>query len=768
METIILLILVTILIFVIKNNSDISLIKAQNELNHLNLERLRKRLENFEIKGEAEIQNVIDTNTETEKCPDINIGTQSSEKTVDNVPPITDNEEEKGLPTVPPFTPIAVNGDQPDSPDTDQCTPNEVSPDEEHACNPRKANWERLIGINIFSKIGILILITGVGFFVKYAIDKEWINEMTRTILGICAGFTLWGIAYRIRDDYRNFSSILAGGGFAICFLCIGIAFHLYSLFSATATFISLVALTLSMILISLKFDRAELAFISIIGGFVTPFISSDGNGSFLFVLGYMALLNTAMSAITIHKKWHSLPILSCWLTYIICIAGYISNEFREIYGWGLVAIIYYFILFTISLTVTLNRSQLRLRTVFLNLSAIILNSLAYLSLTTLLAEKTALLSHFDGCAGIIGAAINFGIYLRYYLNKEDGPASNLLIILIAGFSLATILIQFSNPNIYIAGIGLEAAIASWLYSYSGKRIFKIIALIIGLPLSCCLIHSVVFGYDSYDESWGYIVTAIAFTWSAYYNFIRQSREGKCCESILSSGALWAGATIGLSGSHAIFSHFFIGVAADGLTLLLTATAMSVILLTTTNYRMRSTYLLFPGSIAAVFALMSHTSEEMPIANLPLLLSMAGFTYAYLICGKDIFIRKLIQLPNISYYTIYFNLATAVYAVSVALNLLDISGLSHLHSAGVSIALTGCAAIEMALGMRYQNKLLRFISLGIFGIVIVKLLVFDLWRMAAIGRIIVFILLGVILLAVSFFYQRLRNVLIDKLPQEDK
>lgn len=74
----------------------------------------------------------------------------------------------------------------------------------------------------------------------------------------------------------------------------------------------------------------------------------------------------------------------------------------------------------------------------------------------------------------------------------------------------------------------------------------------------------------------------------------------------------------------------------------------------------------------------------------------------------------------------------------------------------------------MALGMRYQNKLLRFISLGIFGIVIVKLLVFDLWRMAAIGRIIVFILLGVILLAVSFFYQRLRNVLIDKLPQEDK
>ena len=94
---------------------------------------------------------------------------------------------------------------------------------------------------------------------------------------------------------------------------------------------------------------------------------------------------------------------------------------------------------------------------------------------------------------GIIGTGVHFGIYLRYYLIKEDGPASNLLIILIAGFSLAAILITILKSNIYIAGIGLEATQSHHgCIPTAASHIYKIIALIIGLPLSCiCLVHLV-------------------------------------------------------------------------------------------------------------------------------------------------------------------------------------------------------------------------------------------------------------------------------------
>lgn len=93
-------------------------------------------------------------------------------------------------------------------------------------------NWEKFVGENLFSKIGILVLIIGIGFFVKYAIDNDWINETARTVLGLLTGFGLWGIAYYLRDRYRNFSSVIAGGGFAVCFVTIAVAYNYYSLFS--------------------------------------------------------------------------------------------------------------------------------------------------------------------------------------------------------------------------------------------------------------------------------------------------------------------------------------------------------------------------------------------------------------------------------------------------------------------------------------------------------------------------------------------------------
>ena len=150
----------------------------------------------------------------------------------------------------------------------------------EPATMGRTRNIERLIGENLFSKIGILVLIIGVSFFVKYAIDRDWINEVARTLLGMAAGLGLWAVAYRLRDNYRKFSSLLAGGGFAICFASVGIGYNLYSLFGSALAMGILVALTAAMVAVALRFDRKELAVTALIGGFVAPFIAGDSGGN--------------------------------------------------------------------------------------------------------------------------------------------------------------------------------------------------------------------------------------------------------------------------------------------------------------------------------------------------------------------------------------------------------------------------------------------------------------------------------------------------------
>ena len=83
-------------------------------------------------------------------------------------------------------------------------------------------------------------------------------------------------------------------------------------------------------------------------------------------------------------------------------------------------------------------------------------------------------------------------------------------------------------------------------------------------------------------------------------------------------------------------------------------------------------------------------------------------------------------------------------------------GLPHLYSAGLSVAVTLCGATQLIIGMRVHTRLMRIIGLCVMGIVLMKLTIYDLWVLPTIGRIIVFILLGIVLLVISFLYQKLR------------
>ena len=74
----------------------------------------------------------------------------------------------------------------------------------------------------------------------------------------------------------------------------------------------------------------------------------------------------------------------------------------------------------------------------------------------------------------------------------------------------------------------------------------------------------------------------------------------------------------------------------------------------------------------------------------------------------------------------------------------------------------GIASFMMMLvGMKYKYRTLRIISLSIFTVILVKLFMFDIKGASEGGKIIAFILLGVLLLVISFMYQKLKNLMLD-------
>jgi uncharacterized membrane protein len=72
-----------------------------------------------------------------------------------------------------------------------------------------------------------------------------------------------------------------------------------------------------------------------------------------------------------------------------------------------------------------------------------------------------------------------------------------------------------------------------------------------------------------------------------------------------------------------------------------------------------------------------------------------------------------------------------------------------------------CSFAFMWLGMRYKYRPLRIISLTLFTVTLIKLFVFDIRNIPAAGKIAAFFCLGVLLLVVSFMYQRLKKIIIE-------
>ena len=73
---------------------------------------------------------------------------------------------------------------------------------------------------------------------------------------------------------------------------------------------------------------------------------------------------------------------------------------------------------------------------------------------------------------------------------------------------------------------------------------------------------------------------------------------------------------------------------------------------------------------------------------------------------------------------------------------------------GLSLLWTTYATALVAAGVRWRNTALRWQGLALLGLVALKVFLYDLSSLEAIYRIVSFMVLGLLLLGVSFFYQR--------------
>jgi uncharacterized membrane protein len=87
--------------------------------------------------------------------------------------------------------------------------------------------------------------------------------------------------------------------------------------------------------------------------------------------------------------------------------------------------------------------------------------------------------------------------------------------------------------------------------------------------------------------------------------------------------------------------------------------------------------------------------------------------------------------------------------------------------AGITITWATSSFILMWLGMKHHYKTLRILSLSLFTLALLKLFLWDIRNIGEGGKIAAFIMLGVLLLIISFMYQRLKKLFTNDIAVDE-
>ena len=210
---------------------------------------------------------------------------------------------------------------------------------------------EENLGLKWFGRIGVLSLVLGVVFFLKFSFDNNLIGHLGRVILGIVGGLLLIVIGDVIggKEKYQRYSRPLVGGGFAILYYAIFAAYHFktYRLaigISQELDIVLLVLVATLATLFALKDNSKTILIEAFSLGYLTALLSRE----VLFItIIYTLILTISLAIVTAIKQWSWISVGGLAASYLLFTIWYYDQGTRML-ALSLIFLTTYFVIFTL------------------------------------------------------------------------------------------------------------------------------------------------------------------------------------------------------------------------------------------------------------------------------------------------------------------------------------------------------------------------------------------------------------------------------------
>ncbi len=178
---------------------------------------------------------------------------------------------------------------------------------------------EQKIGTTVALIAGIITVIVGVGFFLKYIYDHAYFGPTARVC--VVAGGGLLAMAIGEITRRRGYEIVAKGTtalGFALLYAAVFSASRVYMLIEMQTAFVLAMAITAGAMAYAVALNEVIIAFLSLLGGYLSPIIVSTGQNLAMPLFSYLLALAAGALACAMFRRWRAVNWIAMIGTYLL------------------------------------------------------------------------------------------------------------------------------------------------------------------------------------------------------------------------------------------------------------------------------------------------------------------------------------------------------------------------------------------------------------------------------------------------------------------
>ncbi|UTW63574.1 DUF2339 domain-containing protein [bacterium SCSIO 12741] len=329
----------------------------------------------------------------------------------------------------------------------------------------KRSNLEKFVGENLINKIGIVITVIGVAIGVKYSIDHDLINPLTRVIMAFFVGIGLIGVGFKLKNKYHNYSAVLVSGAMAIIYFDTYAAYDFYDFIPRMLAFALMVIYTGFTVFTAIHYNRQIIAHIGLVGAYAVPFLLSNNSGQVEILFTYMALINAGILVIAIRRYWKALYVVAFVLTWLIY-SSWAVIEMRSGQDW--IALVFGFVFFAIFYATFLGYKLLKKEKFqYSDIAWVSVNSFLFFGFGYMVLDDHSSSRPYLGLFTLLNGVIHFVVAWIIYRRKQgDRNLFYMITGMVLLFLTLAIPVQLDGNWVTLLWIGQ----ASLLFTLGRKR----------------------------------------------------------------------------------------------------------------------------------------------------------------------------------------------------------------------------------------------------------------------------------------------------------